>query len=72
MKKFVFRIDGSSAPDNIATIFKHIKKAFPEAKKEEKKVGTYAWDCYISVKMENEVAAYKMLKGFASQTMHCN
>lgn len=71
MKKFVFRIDGSTAPYNMATIFNHVKGAFPEAKKEEKSVGTYVWDCYISVNKENEKEAFDMIKGFASQIMYC-
>jgi hypothetical protein len=72
MKKFVFRIDGSTAPFNIQFIFNQVKNKFPEAKKEEKKVGTFAWDCYISVNRTNEKQAFEMIRGFASQTMHAN
>ncbi len=72
MKKFVFRLDGSTAPGNMSIIYSHVKAKFPEAIKEEKKVGAFTYDCYISVYKENEIKAYKMLKGFASQTMHCN
>jgi hypothetical protein len=47
-------------------IFNRVKEQFKEAKKEERKINTYCWDCVICVNAENLQNALLIVKSAAS------